>query len=105
MLFLVATIFDRPRGPQDRGAQFFDAPPSPHVSDPTRRSPQFCFPTSHSSLSGADDCQISIKRNEAGVIVATDGAASTTKPLSKSAKLALKQLQDSSHLERESVAE
>jgi hypothetical protein len=35
------------------------------------------------------------------VIVATDGAASTTKPLSKSAKLALKQLQDSSHLERE----
>jgi hypothetical protein len=87
-----------PGGPQDRGAQFFDAPPSPHVSDPTRRSPQFCFPTSHSSLSGADDCQISIKRNEAGVIVATDGV---TNPLSKSAKLALKQLQDSSHLERE----
>jgi hypothetical protein len=55
---------------------------------------------SHSSLSGADDCQISIKRNETGVIVATDGAASTTKRLSKSAKLELKQLQDSSHLER-----
>jgi hypothetical protein len=88
-------------------------------------------PRGHTSLSGADDCQIAIKRNEAGVIVATvdhmkdgdggspmasrlermelgeddegdpitscvivatDEAASTAKPLNKAAKLAYREL-------------